>query len=126
MVRTVRREGLDHLLVPSRHHLERVLHEYVLHYNQARPHRGLDLAVPQPRPALEHGGPVRRHDVLGGIIHEYQRAASDRRAAPRPTTRHVVKASEAVGAIMGSCHLAFADAGRHAGESSGYASPGRG
>jgi putative transposase len=74
-VRTARRECLDHLLVPSRRHLKRVLHEYVLHYNQARPHRGLDLAVPQPRPSLEHGGPVRRHDVLGGIIHEYQRAA---------------------------------------------------
>lgn len=74
-VRTVRQECLDHLLVPSRRELQRVLHEYVRHYNQARPHRGLGLAVPEPRPGLDHGGPVRRHDVLGGIIHEYERAA---------------------------------------------------
>jgi hypothetical protein len=83
-VRTVRQECLDHLLVPSQRDLQRVLHEYVRHYNQARPHRGLGLAVPEPRPGLDHCGPVRRYDVLGGIIHEYQRAACDRRAAPRP------------------------------------------
>ena len=74
-VRTVRQECLDPLLVPSQRDLQRVLHEYVRHYNQARPHRGLGLAVPEPRPGLDHCGPVRRYDVLGGIIHEYQRAA---------------------------------------------------
>ena len=74
-VRTAREDRLDHLLVLSRPQLERVLGRYVRHYNQARPHRGLGLAVPEPRPGLDHCGPVRRYDVLGGIIHEYQRAA---------------------------------------------------
>jgi transposase InsO family protein len=74
-VRTVRQECLGHLLMLSRGHLQRVLHEYVRHYNQARPHRGLGLAAPAPRQGPGHGGTVRRLDVLGGIIHEYERAA---------------------------------------------------
>jgi len=75
-VRSVRRECLDWILIWNRRHLERVLSAYVAHYNLARPHRGLDLEVPVapdglPRPT----GPIERVDVLGGLIHEYQRAA---------------------------------------------------
>jgi hypothetical protein len=44
-----------HLLVVSRRHLESVLDEYVRHYNQARPHRGLQLAQPIPRPDIAVG-----------------------------------------------------------------------
>ena len=47
-VRTVRQDCLDHLLVVSGHHLERVLAEYVRHYNLGRPHRSLDLTPPLP------------------------------------------------------------------------------
>jgi putative transposase len=78
-VRTVRTECLDWMLVLGRHHLERVLRTYTTHYNEARPHRGLDLKTPElqtdslPRPAL--GQRVRRHDLLGGLIHEYELAA---------------------------------------------------
>ncbi len=74
-VRTVREECLDHLLVYSRRHLESVLTEYVDHYNQGRPHRGLQLAPPSPCHEILNTGEVRRYDVLGGIIHEYHRAA---------------------------------------------------
>ena len=74
-VRTVREECLDHLLVYSTAHLESVLTEYVEHYNQARPHRGLHLSTPSPRQDQPSTGEIRRRDVLGGIIHEYQRAA---------------------------------------------------
>jgi putative transposase len=77
-VRTIRQECLDHQLVISRRHLESVLGEYVRHYNQARPHRGLNLGLPIPRslpfPPVDHGA-VTRRDILGGIIHEYDRAA---------------------------------------------------
>ena len=62
-------------LVVSRRHLQSVL-EYVRHYNQARPHRGLHLAKPIPHPvSAPDGGAVTRRDVLGGIVHEYDRAA---------------------------------------------------
>ena len=76
-VRTVRRECLDHVLVLGERHLKRILIEYVCHYNKERPHRGLSLQTPEPKPALNraHGGIV-RVDRLGGLIHEYHRKAA--------------------------------------------------
>jgi transposase InsO family protein len=77
-VRTVRSECLDWLLIFGRRHLERVLRAYIAHYNAQRPHRGLNLRQPtwdgrHPRP----GGidQVRRRNVLGGLIHEYDLTA---------------------------------------------------
>jgi putative transposase len=74
-VRTVREECLDHLLVYSRRHLASVLADYVEHYNQGRPHRGLQLAIPAPRHPTRTAGEIRRRDILAGIIHEDDRAA---------------------------------------------------
>jgi putative transposase len=85
-VRTLRQECLDHLLVVSRQHLESVLDKYVQHYNQARPHGGLHLEQPiplsLPLPPIDDGT-VTRRDILGGIIHEYERAARSQIAPPR-------------------------------------------
>jgi len=77
-VRTARAECLDWLLILNRPHLERVLREYVEHYNEHRPHRALKLQPPQPRepPPTPAIGEVRRHDRLGGLIHEYYRTAA--------------------------------------------------
>jgi putative transposase len=79
-VRTVREECLDWLLIVSRRQLERVLRTYVDHYNRERPHQALDLACPEPRakPAQidqPNGVNIRRRDRLGGLLHEYARAA---------------------------------------------------
>ena len=77
-VRTVRTECLDWILIVGRRHLERVLREYVGHYNQQRPHRGIDLSVPVPRNRFTAATPsehVHRHDLLGGLVHEYSAAA---------------------------------------------------
>jgi transposase InsO family protein len=76
-VRAVRTECLDWLLIVNRYHLRRVLGAYLRHYNTARPHRGLKLAVPQPAPAAAAGPAqqIERIDVLGGLIHEYQHVA---------------------------------------------------
>ena len=78
-VRTVREECLDWTLVLGRNHLEAVLRDYVRHYNQHRPHRGLRLQVPAPLSAVTFAPPsfsgIGRRDVLGGIIHEYHAAA---------------------------------------------------
>jgi transposase InsO family protein len=79
-VGTLRRECLDHLLITGRRHLLRVLHSYVKHYNRHRPHRSLDLSAPEwserqgmaEPPAAKQ---IHRRDVLGGLIHEYERAA---------------------------------------------------
>jgi hypothetical protein len=67
------------MLVRGRRHPHEVLQTYAAHYNEARPHRGLDLRTPQPRPEPSPCAPeetrVRRRDVLGGLIHEYELAA---------------------------------------------------
>jgi putative transposase len=77
-VRTVRAECLDWLLILNRRHLEHVLRVYVDHYNKHRPHRALKLQPPQPdEPSLTPTtGEIHRHDRLGGLIHEYDRAAA--------------------------------------------------
>jgi putative transposase len=77
---TVRRECLDRLLIVNRRHLERVLPIYIRHYNGHRPHRSLDQRSPieEPPPESEAFAAldrVRRRDVLGGLIHEYETAA---------------------------------------------------
>jgi putative transposase len=73
-VRTVHAECLDWYFVRSERHLHRVLREYLEHYNHERPHRGRGLRAPDPpRPGTE---PIKRRDRLGGLIHEYQRAAA--------------------------------------------------
>jgi putative transposase len=76
-VRTVRAECLDWLLILGRRHLEHVLRRYVTHYNAERPHRALALLSPagndnrnQPTATT-----IERHDLLGGLIHEYRAAA---------------------------------------------------
>jgi transposase InsO family protein len=76
-VRTARRECLDHLLVLGRRHLERVLREFVTHYNANRPHRGLELAVPEPSSTeVISDGAVRSRARFGGLIREYHREAA--------------------------------------------------
>jgi putative transposase len=79
-VGTVRRECLDHLLIVGRQQLVRVLHGYVEHYNQHRPHRSLGLGTPIPSvrgdPASAPVVPqLRRREILGGLVHEYEWAA---------------------------------------------------
>jgi putative transposase len=76
-VRTVRAECLDWLLILGRRHLEQVLRRYVTHYNTERPHRALALLPPagndkRNQPAANT---IERHDLLGGLIHEYRPAA---------------------------------------------------
>jgi putative transposase len=76
-VRTVRSECLDWLLIINRRHLVRVLRVYIKHYNTERPHRALELRPPNlERAARYDGSKIRRRDRLGGLIHEYYRAAT--------------------------------------------------
>ncbi len=79
-VGTVRSECLDWTLICNDGQLRRVLTEYLRHYNTVRPHRSLDLRAPRPGCRLRvvepvTAGSVERVDVLGGLIHEYRRAA---------------------------------------------------
>jgi putative transposase len=80
MIGTLRRELSGRLLIVNEQHLRRVLTEYLIHYDTARPHRALG----QLPPAQAHARPPRiglaehrvgRKQVLGGLTYEYQIAA---------------------------------------------------
>ena len=78
-VRTVRTECLDRIFIVNERHLESMLNTYVKHYNHERPHRGLDLRIPEGGPPVrqaEADGSIVRRDRLGGLIHEYHRKAA--------------------------------------------------
>jgi transposase InsO family protein len=81
-VRTCRVELLDRTLIVNQTHLMHALREYETFYNQHRTHRALHAAAPLhplPQPTTDRTEldriEVQRHDRLGGILHQYQRAA---------------------------------------------------
>ncbi len=96
-VRTAREECLDHLLILGERHLHRVVAEYTEYYNKRRPHQGIGQRMPAamtykvrseeqapstpltPIPLPLH--PIRRREVLGGIIQDYYRYRDDSQAA---------------------------------------------
>ena len=81
LVGSIRRECLDHVIVLDDGHLQRVVTEYVRYYNAARPHQGLRQRNPVPpdRSAVAARttvqGKVVELPVLGGLHHDYRRAA---------------------------------------------------
>jgi transposase InsO family protein len=81
-IQACRHELLDRTLVFNRTHLLQALREYERHHNEHRPHRGIanvrplrSLPEPNTEPATLARLDVRRHDRLGGLLHEYDHAA---------------------------------------------------
>jgi len=81
-IQSCRHELLDRMLLWNHAHPLHALHEYERHHNRHRPHRGIANARPlRPLPdqitdpATITQLRVRRHDRLGGLLHEYHRAA---------------------------------------------------
>jgi putative transposase len=76
---SVRRECLDHFLIFQEKQLYRLLMAYVAYFNQARPHQGLGQRIPEPlvlsAPLSLQPNQVIAVQVLGGLHHNYQRAA---------------------------------------------------
>ena len=73
--------GID-VRTPNRNarHLEHTVKVFVDHHNSGRPHRSLGLVPPNGRPPVNPDTiaeplNVRRRDRLGGLLHEYERAA---------------------------------------------------
>jgi transposase InsO family protein len=79
-VRTARAEVTDRMLIAGQRHLRAVLDEYAAHYNHHRPHRARNLRPPDCDDITMAtttdltAAKVRRRRVLGGLIHEYERA----------------------------------------------------
>jgi transposase InsO family protein len=81
-VQTCRRELLDRTLIWNQQHLFHALREFEAFYNEHRPHRGISNArpcTPLPSPISDPDQithlDIRRHQRLGGILHEYEHAA---------------------------------------------------
>ncbi len=79
VVRSIRAECLDRLLILNQAHLRFVLKQYLAYYNHRRPHQGLGQALPVPlAPAPTSPATPERvscRPVLGGLLHDYAIAA---------------------------------------------------
>lgn len=75
-VRSVREECLDRLIILNQRHLRNVLTEYVVYYNERRPHQGLAQDSPLGLGPVAKQGPIRYRNVLGGVIRDYYREAA--------------------------------------------------
>ena len=81
-VQTCRHEPLDRTLIWNQAHLLHALREFGHFSNDHRPHQGLNNARPlHPLPAALTDPDqivrldIRRHDRLGGTLHEYEHGA---------------------------------------------------
>jgi putative transposase len=82
LIGTLRRECLDFLIPFTEQHLQRLLNEWMPHYNEGRPHMSLGPGIPQPSPHVPASPHAHRHQlpghlrvaarpILGGLHHEY-------------------------------------------------------
>jgi putative transposase len=70
---------LDRILILGLAHLQKLLAEYALHYNQHRPHQSLGQRSPDdpqaPVPLIDLASRrIKRRPILGGLINEYEAA----------------------------------------------------
>lgn len=77
-VRTLRHELLDRTIIWNEPQLRVLLEEYVEHYNNHRPHRGIQQRAPNDDGdviPIGKGQPIQRHTTCAGLISQYQTAA---------------------------------------------------
>jgi transposase InsO family protein len=72
LIRSVRRECTDQVIVLGETHLRRIVSLYVRYYNGARTHLSLAKDAPISRP-IERFGRVIAEPVVGGLHHRYTR-----------------------------------------------------
>ena len=72
LIGSIRREGLDHMIVFGEAHLRQILGVYTAYYNESRTHLSLKKDAPVRR-AIQHRGAMTSQPVLGGLHHRYCR-----------------------------------------------------
>ena len=77
VIGSIRREGLDHVIVFHETSLRRTLASYLDYYHQSRTHLSLGKDCPEPRPMQPPGmGPIVAVPLMGGLHHRYERRAA--------------------------------------------------
>src|SRR6266568_4353267 len=78
-LRSVRQECLDHLLILHERQLQHVLNGYVVYFNQARPHQGIQQRIPNSsgtsRATAQAGTKAVAVPILSGLHHDYRKVA---------------------------------------------------
>src|SRR5271169_1779593 len=72
LIRTLRRDCLDHVLILGEKHLRWVLTVYSTYYNETRTHLGLRKDAPLRR-AIQRSGTIVATPILSGLHHRYAR-----------------------------------------------------
>jgi putative transposase len=83
LIGSLRRECLDWFIPLNERHVRMLAREWVVHYNQGRPHMSLGPGIPDPPPvslvfeqghrhAVPDGFLVKKKSILGGLHHEYR------------------------------------------------------
>jgi hypothetical protein len=75
-IRSVREACLDTILILNKRHVQRVLTAYVDDDHHARPHQGIHQRCLVPLGSAARDGPIKRRDLLGGVLHDYERHAA--------------------------------------------------
>jgi transposase InsO family protein len=73
LIRSIRCECVDHIIVLGEAHLRWILKSYARYYNETRTRLALDKDAPVSRP-VQRTGVVRSLAILGGLHHHYARA----------------------------------------------------
>src|SRR5262249_9006445 len=77
VIGTIRRGGLDHLIVFSEASLYRHLRRFVDYYHRSRTHLGLQKDTPESRPVqAPEAGRIVAIPEVGGLHHRYERRAA--------------------------------------------------
>jgi hypothetical protein len=77
LIGTIRRDGLDHVIVVNERHLRRILADCFTYYDAWRTHLSLEMDCPEPREiqAADRGDVVEFPETRG-LLHHYQRVAA--------------------------------------------------
>jgi len=66
LIGSIRRECVDHIIVPGEAHLRRTLKSHAKYYNRVRTHRSLNKDAPGSRP-VQRTGVISSRAILGGL-----------------------------------------------------------
>ncbi len=75
-VLSIKSECLSRLVLLGEAHLRLAVREYVAHYNEERPHQGLDGRFVAPPANENRAGEIECNKRLGGLLRYYRRRAA--------------------------------------------------